>query len=178
MTAEGRVPPVFLIGYRGTGKTTVARLLAARLGWPWRDADAVLEAEFGRPIRDIFKAEGEAGFRDKETQVLRDLAGLDRHVIATGGGVILRPENRDVLRGGRAVWLTAPPEILWQRLQRDATTTRRRPNLTPQGGLAEVEELLAVRTPLYAAAADFTVDTSHGNPARAAEAIEAWLRGG
>src|SRR6516225_5630423 len=95
---------LFLVGYRGTGKTTVARLLAARLGWEWVDADAVLEGRYGRSIRRIFADEGEAGFRDKEAAVLVDLCRGRRQVVATGGGVVLRPENRARLRAaGRLV---------------------------------------------------------------------------
>src|SRR5262249_16846508 len=74
--------PIFLIGYRGTGKTTVARLLAARLGWKSVDADDIIQQRFGQTIREIFDAEGEAGFRAKEAAVLDDLCKLSRHVIA------------------------------------------------------------------------------------------------
>src|SRR5438046_967396 len=96
---------IFLIGYRGAGKTTVARLLADRLGWDWLDADALLEAQHGRSVRTIFQEEGEGGFRTKEALVLEQLCRGQRQVIATGGGVVLRPENRDRLRAsGWVVW--------------------------------------------------------------------------
>src|SRR5262245_50146085 len=98
---------LFLIGYRGSGKSNVARLLAENLGWSWADADAVLEQKYGRTIRQIFAEEGEAGFRDKETAVLGDLTQLDKHVVATGGGIVLRPENRAQLRTGKVAWLAA-----------------------------------------------------------------------
>ncbi len=148
---------IFLIGYRGTGKTTVARLLADKLGWPWSDADEVLQQRFGRSIRQIFADEGELGFRDKESALLEDLARKDKHVVATGGGIILRPANREKLKAGKVVWLTAPTDVLWERLQNDVTTTDRRPNLT-RGGHAEIEELVRIRLPLYAACADWQVD--------------------
>src|SRR5690348_11913847 len=123
---ENRKSPIeniFLIGYRGTGKTTVARLLAGRLGWGWADADEVLETRYGRTIRQIFAEEGEPGFRDQEAAVLADLSRSRHAVIATGGGVVLRPENRDRLRAaGWVVWLMADPITLWQRLQADHTT--------------------------------------------------------
>src|SRR5277367_5776227 len=155
---------LFLIGYRGTGKTTVARLTAARLGWNWCDADEVLEEQAGRTIREIFASEGEAGFREREAAVLQSLCQRDRHIIATGGGVILRPENRERLRSaGRVVWLTADAQTLWQRLQQDATTVERRPPLTV-GGLAEIEELLRRRELLYRACADEVVDTVGRSP--------------
>ena len=167
-------PVIFLVGYRCTGKTTVARLLAERLGWGWRDADLELERRHGS-IRQVFAAEGEAGFRDKEAAVLAELCGTPRQVIATGGGVVLRPENRERLRAaGRVVWLTADAETLWRRLQQDAATAERRPNLTV-GGLAEVEELLRVRQPLYAACADWAVDTADRPPEEVARRIAEWL---
>ncbi len=102
---------LFLIGLRGTGKTCVARLLADKLGWGWSDADIVLEQRAGRSIRKIFQDEGEASFRDQEVAVLEDLAARENHVVATGGGVVLRPENRARLGSGTVVWLTAPAEI-------------------------------------------------------------------
>ncbi len=140
----GGKPRLFLIGARGTGKTTLARLLAAQLGWAWCDADMMLEQRAGKTIRQIFADEGEAGFRDRESAILRELADGHEHVIATGGGVVLRPENRGILRQGHVVWLRAPPAVLWERLQQDAATADRRPNLG-QGGLAEVEAVLQAR---------------------------------
>src|SRR6516225_8209056 len=91
---DREVKNIFLIGYRGTGKTTVAQILAERLGWSWTDADAVLEARHARNIRAIFAEEGESGFREKESAILDEIVRLDRQVIATGGGIILKPENR------------------------------------------------------------------------------------
>jgi shikimate kinase len=156
---------IFLIGYRGCGKTTVARLLAKKLGWKWLDADEVLEARFGRSIRDIFAEEGVEGFRAKESAVLAELCNLANHVIATGGGVIMRPENRELIRQvGFVVWLTADPQTIWQRLKTDPSTAERRPDLTC-GGLAEIETVLAERQPLYAACAHVTVDTVGREPA-------------
>lgn len=154
---------IYLIGYRGTGKTTVARLLAEHLGWSWCDADVVLEEQFGRTIREIFETEGEPGFRDKESQILAQLSVRDSQVIATGGGVVLRPENRLLLQQGRVIWLKANPATIWQRLQEDTSTAQRRPNLA-QGGLAEVETLLRQREPLYQSCAELTVDTSGDSP--------------
>lgn len=165
---------VFLIGYRGTGKSTVARLVAQKLGWDWCDADAILEQRYGRTIRQIFADEGEPGFRAKEAAVLEDLVHRDRHVVATGGGIILRPDNRAKLRMGKVVWLTAPAEVLWRRLQADTTTAERRPNLA-QGGLAEIEENLRLREPLYAACADWVVDTAASSADDVADALFRWL---
>ena len=162
---------LFLIGPRGSGKTTVARLLAERLGWEWVDADDVLERRAGRSVREVFAAEGEAGFREREAAVVAELCGLERHVIATGGGVILREDNRHRLReGGHVVWLTADPETLWQRTQNDPSTAERRPALHG-GGREEVAEVLRAREALYRACADFAVDTSGKSPGEIAEEI-------
>jgi shikimate kinase len=172
--AEGG-SPIFLIGYRGTGKTTIAQLLAARRGWQWLDADASLESRHGRSIRQIFAEEGEAGFRDKEGALLLELCRLTDHVIATGGGIILRPAHRELLRAsGTVVWLTASAATLWQRIQADVTTAERRPNLTG-GGLAEVEQLLRFREPLYKECAHLTASTEERTPQGVVEIIEAEL---
>lgn len=168
---------IFLVGYRGTGKTTAGRIVAESLGWGFVDADERIEAAAGATIADIFAAEGEAGFRDREAAVLADLCGgPERVVVATGGGVVLRPTNRDLLpRSGFVAWLTAPPGHLWRRIQADTTTAARRPNLTAAGGVEEVERLLAVREPLYRAVADATVPTEGRSPADVAAAIlAAW----
>lgn len=168
--------PVFLVGARGTGKTTVARLLAGRLSWGWLDADELLEKRAGCSIRELFDTAGEAAFRDLESAVLDELCQCKRLVIATGGGVVLRPANRQRLReAGRIVWLTGDAATLWQRLQQDDSTAARRPNLTAQGGLAEVQEVLRVREPLYREVAAFSVDTSGRTPDEVAAAVLAFL---
>jgi shikimate kinase len=161
---------IYLIGYRGTGKSTVARLLAERLGWEWCDADAELERALGKTIRQIFAEEGEAGFRDKEAHILKQLSERNNCVIATGGGVVLRPENREIIKRGRVIWLQASPEVIWARLQEDATTAERRPDLA-QGGLHEIKDLLAQREPLYEALADESFDTSHQTPEEIADLV-------
>lgn len=166
---------VFLIGYRCTGKTTIAQLLATRLGWKAIDADEILEAQNVRTIQQIFAEEGEAGFRHREYCVLRELCWLERKVIATGGGIVLRPENRKRMKeSGVVVWLTADVDTICARLQGDATTTSRRPALTV-GGRAEVEELLRTREPLYRELAQFTVDTVGRTPEAIAEEIASLL---
>jgi shikimate kinase len=166
--------PLFLIGLRGSGKSTVARLVARQLGWDWLDADDVLEKRYGQSIRAIFAAEGEAGFRAKESAVLAELCQLRRHVIATGGGVILCERNRALLRtSGCVVWLTADVETLWRRVQTDAATSERRPPLTV-GGRAEMEEMLRLRGPLYRQCADWVVQTAGRTPDEIAAEILQW----
>lgn len=161
----------FLVGPRGSGKSTVARLMAGRLGWSWLDADVVLERRAGQTVREIFASEGEAGFRRRESELLAELCGLDHHVIATGGGVVLSAENRERLtRSGVVFWLTGSAEALWRRICADASTAERRPALAG-GGLAEVEQILTAREPLYRACAAHAIDTTTATPEEVAERI-------
>lgn len=171
-------PLLFLIGPRGAGKTTVAGLVARRLGWDWVDADLLLEARAGRSIRKLFEVEGEAGFREREAALLEELAGRHRCVIATGGGVVLAAANRQRIRAaGLVVWLTADADTLWKRLQADPTGTKRRPDLTV-GGRAEVEQLLQAREPLYRETAHVEVPTADRSLEEVAEAVLAHWRDG
>lgn len=161
-----------LIGYRGTGKTTVARLVAERLGWDWIDADVEIERQAGKSIADIFRDDGESAFRDLEAQVVAELTARSSWVLALGGGAILRPENRrQIAAAGPAVWLTATAPTIHQRMTGDPTTAGKRPNLTSRGGLHEIEELLAQREPLYRQCADHTVDTEGKSPEQVADEI-------
>lgn len=164
--------PLTLIGYRATGKTTLARLLAERLGWDWIDADVEIERRAGKSIARIFAEDGEAAFRDLEVEVTADLCRRDRLVLAAGGGAPLREENRRAMRaGGPIVWLRALPETIHRRMSGDATTAGRRPNLTTAGGLAEIVELLHRREPIYHETADFEIDTESKSPEELATEI-------
>lgn len=155
---------LFLIGYRGTGKSTIAQRLAAALDYDWVDADVELERRAGRSIARLFAEDGETAFRDLESAVLADLVKRERIVVALGGGVIERPENRELLGSGKVVWLTADPRTISARLAGDETTHGRRPNLTPVGGLEEIEKLLHRRTPIYRQCAQLEVDTVDKDP--------------
>lgn len=168
---------VVLIGYRGTGKSTVGRLVASQLGMPFIDADEELERRAGRTIREIFADGGEPAFRDLEAAVLADLLQGDKQVLALGGGAVLRPENRAlILRPTNcAVWLHADAQTLEQRISSDTTTSQRRPNLTSGGGLTEIEQLLAVREPLYRQCAQFTVSTEGQSPEQIAAQVVSLL---
>lgn len=168
---------VFLIGYRGSGKSTVAAALSQQLGWPWLDADAELERRAGKTIKQIFDDQGEQAFRDLESAIVADLAARDRQIIALGGGAVLREQNRQALAGrGKIVWLKATPEALLARIDADQTTAARRPNLTTHGGLAEIRKLLADRTPIYEACADLTIGTEDTTPAEIARHIIAAIK--
>jgi len=171
-----RKSAIILVGYRCTGKTTVGRLLAERLGWAFADCDDLVEAAAGKSIAEIFAAEGEAGFRDREAAALRELCARERCVIATGGGAVLRPANRELLRAaGFVAWLTASPETVRARLQADPTTAARRPSLTAAGGPDEIRSLVAAREALYREVADFAADADAPSPEAVAAAIfTAW----
>lgn len=163
---------VILIGYRGTGKSTVARRLSLALGWDWIDADVELELKAGKSIAAVFAEDGEQVFRDLESRLLIELTRRSRTVLAVGGGAVLRKENRAAMRdSGKVVWLRANPGTILARVAGDASTADRRPNLTTAGGLAEVEQLLALRTPLYAECADATIDTDDRTPQQVADQI-------
>jgi shikimate kinase len=172
---EFLVPHLYLIGYRGSGKTTVGLALARRLDLPFFDTDSVLEAEAGSTIREIFAAESEAGFRARETTTLQKLSSQTAAVISTGGGIVLRPENRAILKtSGWVVWLNADAEQLWHRISTDPTTGERRPNLTATGGLEEVRQLLRVREPLYRETANLCLDADRSPERIVADILSGW----
>lgn len=166
---------IYLVGYRGTGKSTVAPIVARKLGqdWDWIDMDSSIEHQAERSIAAIFSDEGETGFRDRESRVLADLSTRDRLIVATGGGVVLREENRAVLAQGYVVWLTGSPERLWSRLAADPASRDRRPNLTPSGGVEEVRNVLASREKLYQSVASLTLSTESEIPEAIADSIVA-----
>lgn len=151
---------ITLIGYRGTGKSTLAAPLAQRLGWEWLDADVELERRAGRSIQQIFATDGEPEFRRLERLLLAELLRRDRLIIAAGGGAIGNAETRaDLKAAGPVIWLQASADTIERRLATDPTTGQRRPNLTSTGGRAEIERLLAVREPLYRECATIMLDT-------------------
>ncbi len=161
-----------LIGYRATGKTTLARLLAERLGWDWIDADIEIERVAGKTIARIFAEDGEPVFRDIEAGVIADLAGRANLVIAAGGGAPLRPESRSAMRaGGRVVWLQASAETIHARMAGDATTATRRPSLTDRGPLDEIVHVVSLRAPIYRETAHLAIDTEGKPPELLAEEI-------
>ena len=167
---------VFLIGYRGAGKSTVARLLAERLGWDWVDTDEAIEASRGKTIREIFAIEGEHGFRTAESALLAEVCKSEHRVVATGGGLVLAEANRRLMgMAGRVVWLHADAATLWKRLQSDPTTVERRPPLAG-GGLTEVKQILQAREPLYRECAHYLVSTADRTPMEAVDEVLAHLQ--
>jgi len=152
---------ITLIGYRGSGKSTVARLLAQRLGWEWIDADAAIEAAAGQTIREIFAAEGESGFRRRERETIAGLLHRKELVLAAGGGAVLNADTRrEMQAAGPVVWLQASVKVLAERIAADPTTAERRPNLAG-GGTDEIARLLAEREPLYRDCASHTIFTDN-----------------
>jgi shikimate kinase len=162
-----------LIGYRGTGKSTVGQMLADRLGRPFRDADIEIEARARRSISSIFAECGELAFRDWEERTLVDLAAtFPDAILATGGGAILRPSNRALLaRFGLVVWLRAEPAELARRIEADRASAASRPSLTAAGTIAEIAQVYHARQALYEAAADAAVDTQGKTPGEVAEQV-------
>lgn len=172
-----RHPSIALVGYRASGKSTVGKRVAEMLGWEFVDADQALEADGGRTIADLFRVEGEPFFREQEARMVDRLAGVPRTVLATGGGAVLRPENRQALkRSGMVVWLDADVEELARRLGEDAGG---RPSLTGRGLVEEVGAVMAERAALYGEVADAIVDTRGlGTEEVAGEIVRIWSMGG
>lgn len=136
-------------------------LLAQRLDRPFVDLDRAVEGRAGCSIRSLFAQGGEEAFRRLEAQTLREtLRLLPGAVIATGGGVVLRPENREALAGARVVYLDAPLEVLAGRVEADPQSEASRPALVPGGGLVETRALHEERDPLYRALAESVVDAA------------------
>ena len=153
---------IYLIGYRCTGKTSVGKSLAKKIGWVFLDADIELVNEHGITISEIVATEGWESFRKKEKDVLKRLSSLDKHVIATGGGAILDEENViNMKKSGISIWLRATPETVKDRILKDETTEDSRPSLTSKGLMEEIEETLIYRKPFYEKAMDFFVDTDN-----------------
>ncbi len=153
---EGANSNIFLVGMMGAGKTTVARLLAGRLNRTFIDSDHELEARCGVKVPVIFEIEGEEGFRNREAAVLDELTARSGVVLATGGGAILREENRRRLaERGLVIYLRAQPHDLFMRTRHD----KNRPLLMTPDPQKRLGELFAHRDPLYREVADLVMDT-------------------
>lgn len=169
---------LFLSGYRGTGKSSVGRVLAERLGRPWIDVDEWIVRRDGRTIATIFAEGGEAEFRELESRAIKEIAEQPAAVVALGGGSILRESNRRIIAGsGFCVWLDAPPETLAARIEADAATGEQRPSLSGRGVGEEVRQVMRDREPLYRAASDHRIDAGHRSIAEIAAEILAIVGG-
>jgi len=163
---------ITLVGYRGTGKSSVGPLLAARLGWTFVDADTEIVARAGRSIPDIFKTDGEATFRELEVTTLDDLLRKKNCVIATGGGAILSDITRQGIReSGPVVWLTAAVNTILARIESDIAPGGNRPSLTDLDPRVEIETVLAQRKALYSDVATITIATDIQSPTHIVDEI-------
>lgn len=152
----GKLKNLYLIGLMGAGKTTVGRLLARHYSCDFHDSDHEIEARTGVKIPVIFEIEGEAGFRKREEAAISDLTAREGIVLATGGGAILSPLNREALQThGLVIYLRGTPEHLYERTRHD----RNRPLLQTANPLEKLRELYRQRDPLYREIADIVVDT-------------------
>lgn len=160
---------IYLVGMPGAGKTTVGRKLAKRLQRAFVDADHEVEARTGVRIPLIFDIEGEQGFRDRESKVIAELAKESNLVVATGGGAVLRAENRAVLeRGGTVVYLHVAPRLLFERTRLDPN----RPLLQVADPMKKIEELFAERDPLYRQVADIVINNVGGSISHLVKQVE------
>ena len=160
---------LFLVGLPGAGKSTLGRQIARRLRKRFVDADAELEARLGVTIPTIFEIEGEAGFRDREEAVLAELTTLANIVLSTGGGAILRANNRVRLKdNGTVIYLHAEPVTLWARVRH----SRNRPLLQTGDPLARLAELYSQRDALYRETANYVIESERGEVMRLARVFE------
>lgn len=149
-------PSSYLIGLPGSGKSTVGRQLARRLALPFFDSDHVIEQRLGCSIREFFEREGEARFRDLEASVIDELTQGPASIVSTGGGSVLRPENRERLHErGKVFYLKSTPEEVFRRLRHD----RNRPLLQVEDPLQRIRDLFDERDPLYLQTAHFVIET-------------------
>ena len=163
---------IVLIGYRASGKTSAGRELARLLERPFFDSDRMIFAKTGKTVREIVEAGGWQAFREVEKTVIAELSGLDDAVIALGGGAVMDPDNVALLaERGRFVWLKTDARLLAVRMSADRKGASQRPALTGAGTIAEIEEVLAARMPVYLDVADLVVDTAGKEPSLIAREI-------
>lgn len=171
---------IVLIGYRGSGKTSVGRLVATQLGCDFEDVDDVTCAKFGNDsIAAIWEQFGEPEWRRREVETTRELCERDDIVIGLGGGTLMQAGARQAVEAcdGLRVYLQASPEVLAERIAGDPQSSATRPNLTNLGGgVDEVRQVLAQRGPMYEAVADRTIDVAALSPEAAAGRIVTWAR--
>jgi shikimate kinase len=150
------MPNIFLVGFMGTGKSSVGRRLAKEMGLRYIDTDELIEAEAKMPISEIFGLKGEDHFRELEEEVLSKVARLQGCIVATGGGIVLRERNMETMRrSGIVVCLSASPEVIYSRVKNGSN----RPLLAGGNAMSRIKEMLAYRKPYYEKA-DYIIDTS------------------
>jgi shikimate kinase len=165
---------IFLLGYRGSGKSTVGRLLADRLWRPFIDTDDMIVRRAGKSIARLFSEDGEAGFRRVESEIIREVVLLEEHVIALGGGAVLSPVNREAIMASQSkrIYLRCDVGVLARRIEGDPGTAANRPALTRHGGgVEEIQSVLDVREPIYRQVMTSELDVTAISAAEACAAI-------
>lgn len=165
---------IILVGYMGCGKTTVGQIIAEHMQYNFADTDALIEQEQGKSISDIFVQEGEPAFRAMETALLKRMLcdGRDGLVLATGGGMPVREENRELLKKiGIVVYMRVKPETVYERIKDDTT----RPLLQCENPMERIREMIKSRESAYEASANHVIDVDSLLPSEAAEEITRWI---
>ncbi|MBT8358150.1 MAG: shikimate kinase [Desulfobacterales bacterium] len=153
---------IFLIGHRGSGKTTVGSSLSDIIGWSFIDTDFQLVEELEMSILEIVDKKGWEFFRKKETAILKNICSHDNQIVATGGGIVLNKENRvNMKKSGKIIWLKATFSTVKKRMLFDSKTKDFRPALTSKKVDEEIKETLLLRTPYYKKIMDFSIDTDN-----------------
>lgn len=152
---------LILIGFRGTGKSTIGNKVAKQLRLEFVDIDDYIEEKEGASIKEIFAEKGENGFRELEKTAIKEMCLLDKFVIATGGGAVINDENvKNMKKNGFVILLESDPDTIYERLTQDIDRYSQRPKLTEKDARDEIRHLLAVRYRFYHNSADFVLDTS------------------
>lgn len=165
---------IVLIGYRCSGKTSVGSGLAARVDRPFFDTDELVQRIAGKSVEGLVTEGGWELFRRMETLAIREAVAFDGGIIATGGGSVLDPDNvRRMKANGWVIWLKADPEVVKSRMAKDEESGKVRPSLTDRGSLEEIRSVVELRSRIYEAAADFSIDTRMKTVDEVADEIEA-----
>ncbi|MCP3944425.1 MAG: shikimate kinase [Desulfobacteraceae bacterium] len=167
------IKPIYLIGYRCTGKSTTGKLLANLMGCPFVDTDRIIEAKFKTTIEEMINQKGWDYFRQKERQALLDTGSGSNLVIATGGGIVLDPANRSFIKAhGICVWLHADSATIVRRLLADVENHKARPKFSDDDLFQETLEMISLRTPLYRKLGQIQINTVRHSPKEAANIIK------
>jgi len=155
---------IILIGYRGTGKSAVGKRLAEKLQLPFCDTDECIKKTAERSIQALVEENGWEYFRERECEVIREVAAMERSVIATGGGAVMDERNAGILKKhGLLIWLMADVRTIVQRIQRDKKSSEQRPAFSDNDIVQETADVLTKRIPVYNRLADFSIDTAGKN---------------
>ncbi|MDI6732803.1 MAG: shikimate kinase [Planctomycetota bacterium] len=156
---------IILIGFRGTGKTSVGQILAREIKWSFIDADEYIERRYGFMIAELFEKHGESLFRLLESDAIHELSRLDSHVIAAGGGAVLKYKNvKNLKKNGLVFRLESDCDVIYHRILKDDEAGKSRPRLTTKNLYDEIKSLMEFREPYYKQASDYTINTSKSTP--------------